>query len=42
MGTQGQRWEEINVELTANWEWMNKLTAVQQSNAVLALGAGLP
>ncbi len=42
MATDLAKWEALKAEAIGLWEWLGKLNDVQQSNAIVALGAGLP
>jgi len=42
MTTQSEIWQELVKELLVNWHWMQSLRSEDRSDAILALGAGLP
>jgi len=42
MTTESGKWQALVEELLANWHWMQSLRSADRSDAILALGAGLP
>ncbi len=37
-----KNWNQLNDDLVTGWHWMEHLDQTRRSDAVLALGAGLP